>query len=342
MCTEPQCCARLCLDMLPLLEQTKHSLSEVENLYWRASRTNGASNQRPAEARRSSQKATRDVTQSALLPAMSTYPTTAATNFRLNYVFWAESTANKRAKLKTSGESRANDGEDIFGGPSIAFSLNRSTGQATFSRAPTAQSEFIYQPPLPTSQLRRQSVVIDASGLPTPPPSAGAESALSSNSAAKMNPSTLRVSPTRTVQILRAQSASDVSASHPTASSPLGPSIAPSKDVGASYADFWNKLGSLDRDQNCGLARAPFPELTRAGTASNEDSANADNPTDAPIEDDTQTADDTTHRSKKRGRESELDGDSLCAVRTLHSRISEGPLEHATVLAAFSAGVRSQ
>lgn len=152
--------------------------------------------------------------------------------------FW-QSVNSKSNKRKASGEheSTGDDDGDVFGSTSMAAAVRPSAAKRSS--------------PGSSSQQRLYSVTIGANGLPTPPPSAGTDPSSSSKGAPKVHPAALRVSPTRTIQMLRGQSGatSATPSAGLTSSGGRGGGSSSSNNitsnnVGASYADFWNKLGS--------------------------------------------------------------------------------------------------
>lgn len=186
--------------------QTRHSLPEVENLYWRATRPTSTASAAPSNTRRPSGGSP---PRSALLPAISSYTSSQPTAKR-----------SRRSGGSTADDEEGGDG-DVFGGGGFRVPSGSST------KPSSSQQQSRRAPP--------SGVIIGANGQPTPPPSAGTDHLSSSSSSAaphSLDPSALRASPTRTIQALRAAQAARG-----------GEASASSSGVGTSYADFWSKLG---------------------------------------------------------------------------------------------------
>ncbi|PWN22921.1 hypothetical protein BCV69DRAFT_101326 [Microstroma glucosiphilum] len=197
---------------------TKHSLPEVENLYWRASKigtssmSTSASKTQPSPRDKVSGTASSGVTFGGNMARRPSGGSTRPAIARL------PSQSDGTAHLRVQ-DTDANGGatrrptdvdEDVFG------------ASVPISRALPSVSKHHHAP---------TTAVIGLNGLPTPPPSAGTDlakggSASSSGAAVgKGLLADLRVSPTRQMQAARA-------ASKPTAGG------------GSTYADFWDKLGA--------------------------------------------------------------------------------------------------
>ena len=191
---------------------TKHSLPEVENLYWRASKGSHAS------APTSTASTTLRPTHTSSSSSSRLHPTTGATS--------SASAASLPAHQDDHEE------EDVFGSVS------------TNNQLPSQRQRISPPPSTSTSTSTSRHILINSHGLPTPPPSEGTDlSTLSSTRLGKLV--SRRISPTRQVRaaIFRQAGGASNDTTSTTTVTGAGPASA-APTVGSGYADFWSKLGS--------------------------------------------------------------------------------------------------
>ncbi|CAO1628007.1 unnamed protein product [Parajaminaea phylloscopi] len=289
---------------------TKHSLPEVENLYWQANRKDSATSKRASPSSLTSRPENRRPSQTS-----------------------AQSSNRVGRTASGAGTAHSEDPEDVFGSSSVAgvrSSEDSGVPKATLSR-PVADAMPAFALP---SQHRRQSIVIGANGLPTPPPSAGTDVGTMS----KISPSALRASPTRSIQKLRSQYGGAAHGEEGTANPQSTP-----RGVGASYADFWSKMGSsTGRDNGVvgnGLLRGPF-----VGSNQHRDTSTGLGPTESTrARGRPSWAAASSHGTKRARGDEEEDGDNANgqgdgpASRDHRRRGSEGPLARPQAVLAAAA-----